>query len=78
PEAVVRIKTILEDIEVIKSMKDDNLGREERFSLVKKKYEALVASQNPHTERLDELGKIITQKMDLLEGRMSVMDNIVL
>ncbi|KAH9296914.1 hypothetical protein KI387_028596, partial [Taxus chinensis] len=60
------------------AMKDETLGRIEWLALVKKKREALTATQEPHRERLDELGKLIAQKMDLLEGRMTGMSSIVL
>ncbi|KAH9287977.1 hypothetical protein KI387_032094, partial [Taxus chinensis] len=77
PEVVIRIRTMVEDNEVLKSMKDETLGHVERLTLVKQKCEALAATQEPHKNRLDELGKLIAQKMDLLEGRISAMANIM-
>ncbi|KAH9297020.1 hypothetical protein KI387_028702, partial [Taxus chinensis] len=49
-----------------------------RSALVKKKREALAVEKHPHKERLDELGNLIAQKMDLIERRMFGMANIVL
>ncbi|KAH9295699.1 hypothetical protein KI387_039287, partial [Taxus chinensis] len=40
--------------------------------------EALTAAQEPHKTQLEELGKLIVQKMDLLEGRMTSMSSVVL
>ncbi|KAH9313800.1 hypothetical protein KI387_022427, partial [Taxus chinensis] len=59
PEVVIRIRTIIEDNEVLKVMKDETLGHAEILALVKKKCEALAATHNPHKERLDEIGKLI-------------------
>ncbi|KAH9311777.1 hypothetical protein KI387_026812, partial [Taxus chinensis] len=59
-------------------MKDETLGHVERFSMVKQKHEALVASQELHKTQLEELGKLITQKMELLEERMTSMSSFVL
>ena len=44
---------------------------------MKQKHEALTTAQDPHKERIDEIGKLIAQKMDLLEGMMFVMANVV-
>ncbi|KAH9290899.1 hypothetical protein KI387_035016, partial [Taxus chinensis] len=66
------------DNEVLKDMKDETLGCVERLAVVKQKCEALAVAQEPHKNRLDELGKLIAQKMDLLEGIMSAMANIML
>ncbi|KAH9317073.1 hypothetical protein KI387_018842, partial [Taxus chinensis] len=50
----------------------------ECLSLVKQKREALVAAQAPHKERLEELGKLISQRMDVLEGVQTSMSSIML
>ncbi|KAH9326777.1 hypothetical protein KI387_006955, partial [Taxus chinensis] len=50
---------------------------EERLKLVKIKREALAAAHDPHKERIDEVGNIIVEKMDILVGMMSVMANVV-
>ncbi|KAH9301193.1 hypothetical protein KI387_012776, partial [Taxus chinensis] len=42
------------------------------------KHEALGAAQDPHKTHLEELGKLIAQKMDLLEGRMTSISSVVL
>ena len=78
PEELINIKTLEENNEVHKVMKDEKLGRAERFSMVKQKHEALVAAQELHKTWLEELGKLITQKMDLLEGRMTSVSSVVL
>ncbi|KAH9313085.1 hypothetical protein KI387_028120, partial [Taxus chinensis] len=74
----IRIRTMVEDNEVLKEIKDETLGCVEILELVKKKCEALAAAQEPHKNRLDELGKLIAQKIDLLEGIMTTMSNIML
>ncbi|KAH9321303.1 hypothetical protein KI387_015942, partial [Taxus chinensis] len=43
-------KKKVEDNEFLKEMKDDTLGHVERLALVKKKHEALAATQNLHKE----------------------------
>ncbi|KAH9312162.1 hypothetical protein KI387_027197 [Taxus chinensis] len=78
PEALIKVKTLEEDNAVQKAMKDDTLGHAERLTLVKQKHEALAAAQEPHKERLDELGKLITQNMDALEGKHTAMSSIML
>ncbi|KAH9292192.1 hypothetical protein KI387_042618, partial [Taxus chinensis] len=78
PEVLINIKTLEENNEVQKVMKDETLGHAERLSMVKQKREALVVAQEPHKTQLEELGKLIAQKMDLLEGRMTAMSSIVL
>ncbi|KAH9302231.1 hypothetical protein KI387_013814, partial [Taxus chinensis] len=42
------------------------------------KHEALVAAQEPHKTQLEELGKLIEHKMDILEGIMTSMSSLVL
>ncbi|KAH9311001.1 hypothetical protein KI387_026036, partial [Taxus chinensis] len=74
----IRIRTIIEDNEFLKAMKDETLGGAERLEVLNQKCEALVVAQDPHKKRLDELGNIIEKKMDLLEGRMYTMGNIML
>ncbi|KAH9287506.1 hypothetical protein KI387_031623, partial [Taxus chinensis] len=78
PEAVIRTRIILEENEVLKAIKDETLGHAKQLSLIKKNHEAFTVAQEPHKERLDELGKLIAQKIDLLEGRMTSMSSIVL
>ncbi|KAH9327385.1 hypothetical protein KI387_007563, partial [Taxus chinensis] len=77
PEAVIRKRTLVEDNEVLTKMKDDTLGCTERLAFVKQNLKALVVAQDPHKERIDEIGKLIGHNMDLLEGMMSVMVNVV-
>ncbi|KAH9305660.1 hypothetical protein KI387_010064, partial [Taxus chinensis] len=50
---------------------DEILGHGERLALVKQNHEALAAVQDPHKERIDEIGKLIAQRMDSLEGMLS-------
>ncbi|KAH9313361.1 hypothetical protein KI387_028396, partial [Taxus chinensis] len=59
PEAIIRIRTMVEDNEVLKAKKDETLGHTERLAMVKQKREALVAVEEPHKNKLDELGKLI-------------------
>ncbi|KAH9293873.1 hypothetical protein KI387_040921 [Taxus chinensis] len=77
PDAIIRTRTLVEDNEVLKVMKDETLGCTERLALVKQKCEALAAAQDPHKERINEIGKLIVQKMDLMEGMLSGMANVV-
>ncbi|KAH9315595.1 hypothetical protein KI387_024222, partial [Taxus chinensis] len=76
-EVVIRTRTLVEDNDVLKAMKDEILGRTERLALVKQNHEALAATQDPHKERLDEIRNLIAQKMDLLEEVMTVRANVV-
>ncbi|KAH9322491.1 hypothetical protein KI387_017130, partial [Taxus chinensis] len=71
PDAIIKTKTLLEDNEFLKEMKDEMIGHAEILALVKKKHESLVASYDPHKERINEIGKLIVQKMDLMEGMLS-------
>ncbi|KAH9307678.1 hypothetical protein KI387_035589, partial [Taxus chinensis] len=50
PEAIIRTKSILEDNEVLKAMKDETLGHAEWLTLVKKKRDVLTTAQEPHKE----------------------------
>ncbi|KAH9297984.1 hypothetical protein KI387_029666, partial [Taxus chinensis] len=43
-----------------------------------KKCETLVAAQESHKSRREEIGKLIVQKMDLLERIITSMSNVVL
>ncbi|KAH9307405.1 hypothetical protein KI387_035316, partial [Taxus chinensis] len=78
PEVLINIKTLEENNEFQKMMRDEKLGCAERLLMVKNKHKALPTAPKPHKTRLEELGKLIVQKMDLLEGRMTAMSSIVL
>ncbi|KAH9287917.1 hypothetical protein KI387_032034, partial [Taxus chinensis] len=72
------VKTMDEDNEFHKAMKDEILGWAEISTVMKQKYKALATAQQPHKERLDEFGKLIARSMDVLEEAHNSISTIML
>ena len=58
-EAMIRIRTLVEDNDILTAMNDETLGCAEILALVKQNCEALAEAQDMHKERIDEIGKLI-------------------
>ncbi|KAH9294616.1 hypothetical protein KI387_038204 [Taxus chinensis] len=78
PDVIIKTRTLAEENEVLQEAKNETLGHIERIMLVETKRDALEAVKILHKERIKDIRKVIVEKMDVMDGMVSSMANILI
>ncbi|KAH9324854.1 hypothetical protein KI387_005032, partial [Taxus chinensis] len=77
PDAIIKVSNIEEENAVLKEMNNETLGHMERLTLIAGKHDALLIAQDPHKEKIKDIGKSLAQKMDVMDGMVSSLSNVL-